>query len=50
MDKNPENLTDQEKAEQGIEALKEFFDQFGPDDIYKQIFLEVLFEELLKKD
>ena len=31
-----------------MDAIKSFFDQFeGPNDIYKEIFLTVLFEELL---
>jgi hypothetical protein len=30
------------------EAFQEFAKQFGPNDIYTQILLEVLFEELMK--
>jgi hypothetical protein len=31
-------------------ALESFMDQFGTPDIYNRILLEVLFEELLKKE
>jgi len=50
MDKNPENLTEEEMVKMGIEAIKDFFDQFeGPNDIYKQIFLEELMKFMLGK-
>lgn len=35
-----------DKAIEGIESFQTFCDQFGPDDIYKQIFLEELFKFL----
>ena len=35
---------DKEKELEGIASLQSFFDQFGPNDIYKQIFLEELFK------
>lgn len=34
------------KGEMGADALKEFFTQFGKPDIYTQILLEVILEEL----
>ena len=40
---------DDDKLKKGVEALKEFFDQFGENDIYKQILLEVLLEELFEE-
>lgn len=43
-----ENLTDQEKLKKSEEALIAFFGQFGEPDIYVQVFLEVLFEEIFK--
>jgi hypothetical protein len=39
-------LTDEEKVKAGHESLESFFESLGPDDIYKRIFLEVLFEEI----
>jgi hypothetical protein len=39
-------MNDQEKLQEGLDALMEFFDQLGPNDIYKQILLEVLFHKL----
>ena len=33
-----------DKAIEGVKSLKAFCDQFGPDDIYRQIFLEELFK------
>lgn len=47
LDKNPDNLSEQEKLQLSIESFKEFCDQFGENDIYKEIFLTTLFEELL---
>jgi len=32
------------------DALESFMEQFGAPDIYNRILLEVLFEELLKKE
>lgn len=34
-------------GELGAEAFKSFLDQFGKPDIYTQVLLEVIFEELL---
>jgi hypothetical protein len=34
----------EDMVKSGHEALKDFFDQFGPNDIYKQIFMEELFK------
>ena len=31
------------------EGLREFFDQFGPNDIYKEIFLEELFKFIFEE-
>lgn len=39
-------MNDEEKIVEGIAGLKAFFDALGPNDIYKQILLEVLFENL----
>lgn len=46
MQNNPEKT----QADEAKEAFEIFSNQFGPDDIYKSILLEVLLEELLKKD
>ncbi len=40
FNKDPEKLTEKEKIIVGIETIKQFFDSFGTDDIYKQIVLE----------
>jgi hypothetical protein len=40
---------DKEKEIEGLSSLKVFFDQFGENDIYKQIFLEELFKFLYKE-
>ena len=37
-------MTEEEIIKESFSSLKEFFDQFGEDDIYKQIFLEELFK------
>ena len=50
MPKNPDSLSEQEKVKLGISAIKSFFDQFGKNDIYKQIFLEELMKILLEED
>ena len=43
-----ETFTEEEKLILSVEALQSFFDQFeGPNDIYKEIFLETLFHELM---
>ena len=36
---------DQDKKA-GVDALSDFFKQFGPPDVYNKILLEVLLEEL----
>ena len=41
-------MEDKEKIKLGLDTLAGFFEQFGPNDIYKQVFLEVLFEELFR--
>lgn len=46
MQNNPEEA----QLKQAQEAFEIFSSQFGPDDIYKSIFLEVLLEELFKKE
>lgn len=38
------------QVEQGVEAFNSFFDECGPNDDVKRVFLEVLFEELTKKN
>lgn len=43
-------MTNQEKLTEGLEALKEFFDSLGPNDIYKEILLETLFDMLSGKE
>jgi len=40
------HLSDKEKAEKAHQALRAFFDQLGPDDIYKEAFFDVLLEVL----
>lgn len=39
-------ITENEKIEIADDTLATFFDSLGPNDIYKKIFLEVLFEEI----
>lgn len=39
---DPDQLSDEEKIKLGIESLKSFWDLFGENDIYKQVFLEEL--------
>ncbi len=39
----------QKDVEQGVEAFNSFIDECGPDDAFKRVFLEILFEELQKK-
>lgn len=34
------------KLDEGLSAITNFFDSLGPNDIYKKILLEVLFEEI----
>lgn len=41
-----DELTDQQKLAAAADTLNAFFDGLGPNDIYKRIFLEVLFEEI----
>ena len=41
-----EDLTDEEKLRAAADTLNVFFDSLGPNDIYKQIFLEILLEEI----
>ena len=43
---NKEELTDDQKLIAAADTLNAFFDGLGPNDIYKQILLQVLFEEL----
>ena len=38
------NLSDKEKTQKTHEALKSFTDQFGPNDVYKEAFFDVLLE------
>ena len=48
MLKDPDAMTQEEKAVAGIEAIKSFFDSVeGPNDVYKQILLEELIKILL---
>ena len=42
-------MSDKEKEIEGLTSLKAFFDQFGENDIYKQIFLEELFKFLYEE-
>lgn len=44
---DPDKLSDQEKITLGLETLQSFWDSFGEDDIYKQIFLEEIMKFLL---
>ena len=41
-----DELTDEQKLVAAADTLNTFFDGLGPNDIYKRIFLEVLFEEI----
>lgn len=41
-----DELTDQQKLIAAADTLNAFFDGLGPNDIYKRILLEVLFEEI----
>jgi hypothetical protein len=41
-----ENLTDEQKLKEAAETINSFLDSLGPNDVYKQIFLEVLLEEI----
>jgi hypothetical protein len=38
-----------QEAEKGVTAFNSFVDECGPDDEFKRVFLEILFEELQKK-
>lgn len=40
--KDPDLFTDEEKIKEGLDTIKSFFDLFGENDIYKQVFLEEL--------
>lgn len=42
-------MTKFDDAKIGTDALKSFAEQFGPDDVYTRIIIEVLLEELFKK-
>jgi len=41
-----DKISDEEKLKLADDALRTFFDQLGPNDIYKKVLLEVLFEEM----
>lgn len=43
-------MVNNDDAKVGTDAFRSFFQQFGPDDVYTRIIIEVLLEELLKKD
>lgn len=45
-----DEFTDEQKLIFAAEALGAFFDELGPNDIYKEILLQVLFEELSNKE
>jgi hypothetical protein len=45
-----QNSPDEAQLKQAQEAFEIFSSQFGPDDVYKSIFLEVLLEELFEKE
>jgi hypothetical protein len=40
------DLTDEQKLKAASDTLAAFLNNLGPNDIYKQILLEVLFEEI----
>jgi hypothetical protein len=42
-------MNKEEMAREGHEALRDFFDQFGPNDVYKEIFLLELFRFLYEE-
>lgn len=44
---NPEDLTEQEKVVIGLKTLESFWDVFGENDIYKQVFLEEVMKFLM---
>jgi hypothetical protein len=41
-----DEITENEKIEVADDTFATFFESLGPNDIYKKIFLEVLFEEI----
>lgn len=45
-----DEFTDEQKLIFAAEALGAFFDELVPNDIYKEILLQVLFEELSNKE
>lgn len=47
LNKNPDELSREEKIKMGIETIKTFFDSLGPTDVYKQIVLEELMKFLI---
>lgn len=46
MSDDDNNIPVQEKVKAANEAFESFLDSLGPNDVYKQIFLEVLLEEI----
>lgn len=40
----------EEKEEKIKESLQSFFEQFDKKDLYTTVFLEMIFEELIKKN
>lgn len=43
-------IKNHKEAVAGTNAFQTFVKEFGPDDIYNRIILEVLLEELVKKE
>ena len=41
---------DEEKIEEAKDTLETFFGQFGQNDLYTQTILEMIFEEMFKKN
>lgn len=43
-------MEEKEKIEEAKDTLETFFGQFGQNDLYTQIILEMIFEEMFKKN
>jgi hypothetical protein len=43
-------MEEKEKIEKAKDTLESFFNQFGQNDLYTQTILEMIFEEIFKKN
>jgi hypothetical protein len=43
-------MEEKEKIEKAKDTLETFFNQFGQNDLYTQTILEMIFEEMFKKN